>query len=236
APEHRGRRRRHGPADAARPARGRPRGPGRSGERGREAAHHLRRGVRPGGGDRRGCRVEGEPAGAQVPPRRVRGMTTLTGMLTVLAVDDEPPALDELAFLLRRDPHVGEVRTAEDGAAALRELDAGDIDVIVLDIKMPGPTGLELARVLTRVRKAPDAVVVTAYDEHAVEAFDVGAADYVRKPFRPDRLADAVRRAHASLQAGAGEVADETIVVELAGVTRYVRRSDVLHVTAHGDY
>lgn len=163
-------------------------------------------------------------------------MTTLRHMLTVLAVDDEPPALDELAFLLRRDPHVAEVRTADDGAAALRELDGGDIDVIVLDIKMPGLTGLDLARVLTRFRKAPAVVFVTAYDEHAVEAFDIGAADYVMKPFRPDRLAEAVRRAHTSLQAGAGEVEDETIVVELAGVTRYVRRSDVLHVTAHGDY
>src|SRR5699024_9279590 len=123
------------------------------GERGRTAAHHVRRGVRAGGRDRRGRWVEGEPTGAQVPPGRVRGMTTLRHMLTVLAVDDEPPALDELAFLLRRDPHVAEVRTADDGAAALRELDGGDIDVIVLDIKMPGLTGLDLARVLTRFRK-----------------------------------------------------------------------------------
>src|SRR5699024_11414405 len=117
----------------------------------------------------------------------------------------------------------GEVRTAEDGAAALRELDAGDIDVIVLDIKMPGLTGLELARVLTRFRKAPEAVFVTAYDEHAVEASDTGAADYVMKPFPPDRLAEAVRPAHASLQAGAGGAGDESSVVQRAGATRYVR-------------
>lgn len=158
-------------------------------------------------------------------------------MLTVLAVDDEPPALDELAFLLGQDERVGQVRTAGDGASALRELDAGDVDVIVLDIKMPGLTGLDLARVLTRFRTPPAIVFVTAYEEHAVEAFDVGAADYVMKPYRPERLAEAVRRAQQSLQAHTGvSDEDETIVVELAGVTRYVRRSDVRYVSAHGDY
>ena len=158
-------------------------------------------------------------------------------MLTVLAVDDEPPALDELAFLLGQDVHVDQVRTAGDGATALRELDSGDVDVIVLDIKMPGLTGLELARVLTRFRQPPAIVFVTAYEEHAVEAFEIGAADYVMKPYRPERLAEAIRRAHQSLQAApsTGDE-DETIVVELAGVTRYVRRSDVQYVSAHGDY
>jgi DNA-binding LytR/AlgR family response regulator len=78
-------------------------------------------------------------------------------------------------------------------------------------------------------------VFVTAHEEHAVEAFDLHAVDYVLKPVRDDRLAEAVRR----VVEGAGRPAangDEQVPVERGGVTRFVHRSDITHVEAHGDY
>ena len=68
------------------------------------------------------------------------------------------------------------------------------MDALFLDIRMPGLTGLDLARVLARFRQPPPVVFVTAYDDHAVDAFDLHAVDYVMKPVRPERLAEAVRR------------------------------------------
>ncbi len=180
--------------------------------------------------------------------------------LRVLVVDDEAPAREELAYLLGGDARVALVETAPDGAEALRLLQTGTFDAVFLDIRMPGLDGMDLARVLRRFAEAPSIVFVTAYDDHAVEAFDLRAVDYVLKPVRDERLADAVgrvveaRSAPAPIDpapaAGPEPLADvdgqedqpstapddETIAVELGGVARFVRRSDVLYVEAHGDY
>jgi DNA-binding LytR/AlgR family response regulator len=164
-----------------------------------------------------------------------------TKALRVLVADDETPAREDLAWLLGRDPEVVEVRTAATGAEVLRSLDAHEIDALFLDIRMPGLDGLDVARVLARFKAPPKVVFVTAYDEHAVEAFDLRAVDYLLKPVRAERLAEAVRRVREAL--GAVEHAqpadpgdDETIAVELGGVTRFVQRSDVRYAEAHGDY
>jgi DNA-binding LytR/AlgR family response regulator len=160
--------------------------------------------------------------------------------LRVLAVDDERPALDELAYLLGRDPRIATVHTAGDGATALRLLQEVPVDAVFLDVRMPGLTGLDLARVLGRFRQAPVVVFVTAYDSHALDAFEVKAVDYVLKPVREERLQEAVRRA---IEARRGSAApepdaaeDETIPVELGGVTRFVQRRDIRYVEAQGDY
>ncbi|MEO6886518.1 MAG: LytTR family DNA-binding domain-containing protein [Jatrophihabitantaceae bacterium] len=156
--------------------------------------------------------------------------------LRVLVVDDEEPAREELAFLLREDPRIGDVRIAWNAAHALKALNDDPVDVIFCDIKMPGLDGMELARVVSRFADRPQIVFVTAYDDHAVDAFELQAVDYVMKPVRAERLAEAVRRV---VTAGAPEQPgsdDETIAVELAGVTRFVRRSQVRYVEAQGDY
>jgi DNA-binding LytR/AlgR family response regulator len=162
-------------------------------------------------------------------------ITDPVDLLRVLVVDDEAPARDELAFLLAEDPRVGSVRCAGSAAVALKLLADEPVDVIFCDIKMPALDGMELARIVTRFADRPQIVFVTAYDDHAVDAFDLQAIDYVMKPVRASRVAEAVRRV---VQSGAdpspGE--DETIPVELAGVTRFVRRSQVRYVEAHGDY
>lgn len=157
--------------------------------------------------------------------------------LRVLVVDDELPALSELAFLLGRDPRVAEVTTASSATDALRALETRPVDVVFSDIKMPGLNGLDLARVLARFSRRPHVVFVTAYDQHAVDAFEVQAVDYVMKPVRPERLAEAVRRViESGHEAPPAAVEDETIPVELGGVTRFVQRSQVRFVEAHGDY
>ena len=167
----------------------------------------------------------------------------MTGGLRVLAVDDEPPALDELAYLLRQDPRVGRVHTAGDATEALRVLRDTDVDAVFLDIRMPGLDGMELARVLRRFARPPAVVFVTAYDDRAADDFDLGVTDYVRKPVQPVRLAESLRRVTrtrvvASRPSAAEPRGEEevTIPVELAGTTRLLPRSSVRWVEAQGDY
>jgi len=156
----------------------------------------------------------------------------------VLVVDDEPPALEELAYLLGADRRIGEVLTAASGEQALRVLEHDDlVDAIFLDVAMPGLSGLDLARVLGRFRSPTPVVFVTAHDDHAVEAFELHAVDYLLKPVRRDRLTEAVRRlVGASAEPAAEADDDETIAVELGGVTRFVNRSEIRYVEAQGDY
>ena len=158
--------------------------------------------------------------------------------LAALVVDDEAPARDELVFLLRADPRLATVDAAPGAGEALRVLAGASIDVVFCDIKMPGLDGVELARVINRFAVRPRVVFVTAYDDRAVDAFDLQAVDYLMKPVRADRLAEAVRRVLcvAGAEGGADADEDETISVELGGVTRFIRRSQVRYVEAQGDY
>ena len=155
--------------------------------------------------------------------------------LRVLVIDDERPALDELAFLLERDPRVQGVITSDSATDALRVLQDLPVDAVFLDISMPGLSGLELAQVLARFKAPPPVVFVTAHEQHAVEAFELNAVDYVLKPVREERLAEAVRRvvegAHPTRVAE-----DDQVAVELGGVTRFISRGDITYVEAHGDY
>ena len=156
--------------------------------------------------------------------------------LRALVVDDEAPAREDLRFLLDDDPRVAEVRVAGTVGEALRTLADHPVDVVFCDIKMPGLDGVELARVVSRFAEPPRIVFVTAYDDRAVDAFELQAVDYLMKPVRADRLAEAVRRVVSVGAGGIGADEDETIPVELAGVTRFVRRSQVRYVEAQGDY
>jgi DNA-binding LytR/AlgR family response regulator len=170
----------------------------------------------------------------------------VTRTLTVLAVDDEAPALDELAYLLGRHPCVAQVHRAGDATSALRELNVRTIDAVFLDINMPGLSGIELAGVLANYAQPPAIVFVTAHDDKAVAAFDVGAVDYLLKPIREGRLDEAVRRAAAARSAApttaprdetGGEEPDSGVVpAELGGVTHLVPRDSIGWVEAEGDY
>jgi len=160
--------------------------------------------------------------------------------LVVLAVDDEPPALDELAYLLNADGRVAHVHRAGDATEALRVLRDTEVDAVFLDIRMPGLDGMELARILRRFARPPAIVFVTAYDDGAVDAFDLGVTDYVRKPVRAERLGESLRRVAGSrlspAPAPSGPADEPAIPVELAGTTRMLPRSSVRWVEAQGDY
>ncbi|MEU6670996.1 LytTR family DNA-binding domain-containing protein [Streptomyces sp. NPDC046727] len=176
--------------------------------------------------------------------------------LRVLAVDDEEPALDELRYLLGQDPRVGTVVSAPEATEALRRLSRAmaegpdgpeGFDVVFLDVGMPGLSGLELARLLGGFAAPPLVVFVTAHEDFAVRAFDLKAVDYLLKPLREERFAEAVRRVAELVRAGQGPRpaappapaapdAGDQVPVELGGVTRFVPLADITHVEAQGDY
>jgi len=160
----------------------------------------------------------------------------MTQALTALVVDDERPALDELTFLLGRDGRIGVVMACDSATEALRVLHEREVDVVFIDIQMPALTGLELAQVLARFRTPPRVVFVTAHEQHALEAFDINAVDYVLKPVGAERLAEAVRRVIEATGRQRGADDEEQIPVERGGVTRFVSRSDIRYVEAQGDY
>jgi DNA-binding LytR/AlgR family response regulator len=158
------------------------------------------------------------------------------GGLDVLVVDDEAPALADLARLLRSLPGTADVLTAVSGEEALRTLGERPFDAVFLDVCMPGIDGLELARVLRRFETAPAVVFVSAYETGAVGAFELKALDYLMKPVSRGRLAEAVSRVVESR--GAAPTRDEDLVPlpTLRGGTRLVPRASILFLQADGDY
>jgi two-component system response regulator LytT len=175
----------------------------------------------------------------------------MTG-LSVLAVDDETPSLDELGYLLHKSALVDHVAVAQHATDALRHLRDEEFDVVLLDIRMPGLDGMELARVLARFSCPPVVIFVTAHEDHALEAFEVGASGYLLKPVDQARLERVLRRAVSQVPreqpsavsdvAGgpsappAGSRSDDVIAVDTGVTTRFVARSDISWVESAGDY
>lgn len=159
--------------------------------------------------------------------------------LAVLAVDDEAPSRDELSYLLDRSPFVGRVAVAPSATDGLRQLERDRFDVVLLDIRMPGLDGMELARVLGRFADPPAVVFVTAHEGHALEAFDVGAVGYLLKPLDAERLDRVLRRTGRAWAPGDhahGHQGDDMLAVESGGRTTLVSRGAVAWVEAAGDY
>ena len=114
--------------------------------------------------------------------------------LRALIVDDEYPAREELRYLLRSFEEVEVVGEAADAVEALQLIKSINYDVCFIDIRMPGRSGLDLVKEISRGPTHPAVVFVTAYPDHAVEAFDLDAADYLVKPFDEARLTRALER------------------------------------------
>ncbi|QGG54793.1 LytR/AlgR family response regulator transcription factor [Paenibacillus sp. B01] len=132
-------------------------------------------------------------------------------MLKVYLVEDEPLARDELAYLLRRTRKVDIVGEAETAEEALRGIADSAPDVVFLDIQLSEASGLDVARRLQRLERPPAIVFATAYDEHALQAFDLDAADYILKPYDEERIRQTIdklsRRLEAAAQPGGGSAA-----------------------------
>ena len=119
--------------------------------------------------------------------------------LRAVLVDDEQLARDELGFLLGQVGGVEVVGQAGNGVEALNTIDRLQPDVVFLDVQMPGLTGFEVARRMLDANAESHIVFVTAYDQHAIEAFEVNAVDYLLKPVDPARLMLAVQRTRTRL-------------------------------------
>ena len=110
-------------------------------------------------------------------------------MIRIMVVDDESLAREQLIGLIRTDPDLRVVSQANNGLEAMRLLTADPVDVVFLDIQMPGLSGLEMATYLAVWKDPPLVVFATAYDEYAVKAFETHAIDYILKPYDATRLA-----------------------------------------------
>jgi DNA-binding LytR/AlgR family response regulator len=163
--------------------------------------------------------------------------------LRTLIVDDEPLAAERLTVLCGDLPMIEIVGTAGDGLDALRLAADTEPDLVFLDIEMPRMDGIATARALQAIRPAPSVVLVTAYDNFAVEAFDLDIADYLLKPVSPDRLERAVARAVAARArvalaadaAGRGDYASEFWVSHRSELIR-IAANDIEHIEAERDY
>lgn len=128
--------------------------------------------------------------------------------LRVLVVDDEPLARERLALLVEEMKDVRLAGVAASGEQALMLAGSLRPEVVLLDIRMPGMDGLEAARHLARMPDPPAVIFTTAFDEHALAAFEVQAAGYVLKPVRKERLAEAIARARQPNRAQLTRIAD----------------------------
>jgi two-component system, LytTR family, response regulator AlgR len=160
--------------------------------------------------------------------------------LRVLLIDDEPLARLRLGTLLREcaDPAAEVVGEAGDAASALSWLDRNACDLVLLDIQMPATSGTDLAARLRQRPDAPAVVFVTAHAEHALQAFELDAVDYLTKPVRRDRLQAALQRvAQRMAQRRPAEPGDASaIVVTDRGRLRRVPVADVLYLKAELKY
>jgi two-component system response regulator LytT len=127
-------------------------------------------------------------------------MTTSLLALRAVLVDDEQLARDELGYLLGQVGGVEVIGQAGNGVEALTTIERLQPDVVFLDIQMPGLTGFEVARRMLEQRAASHIIFVTAYDQHAIEAFEVNAVDYLLKPVEQTRLGLAVDRARRRIE------------------------------------
>ena len=128
----------------------------------------------------------------------------MTTTLRAFIVDDEAPARRELCYLLEQIPGVETVGEAATGTAALKGIRETKPDLVFLDIQMPGLSGLELAQFLCELPVRPLLIFATACQEHALDAFEVDAVDYLCKPFTGERIAKAVAKAARILAAKTG--------------------------------
>lgn len=159
--------------------------------------------------------------------------------MKILIVDDEPLARARIRGLLARESDVEIVAEAADGRAALLACDTHHPDLLMLDIRMPGMDGLEVARALSQLPSPPLLVFCTAYDEHALAAFENAALDYLVKPVRPERLAETLRRARDRLgmvPASDQPQARTQMCAKLGGQMRLIPVADIRYLQAEEKY
>ena len=160
----------------------------------------------------------------------------MNNALTVLLVDDEPLATERLSVLLAEMPHcrvVGQANNAEQAWALCNSLRP---DLLLLDISMPGETGLQLAARIGALASPPAIVFCTAYAEHALQAFDAQAIDYLLKPVRRERLMESIERVLRLKQNKAHDAQRLFIAATIGGMPRRIALTDILYLHADEKY
>ncbi|MBN8803326.1 MAG: response regulator transcription factor [Stenotrophomonas acidaminiphila] len=161
--------------------------------------------------------------------------------MKILIADDEPLARERLRMLLSAHGDVAVVAEAGDGQATLDACARARPDVVLLDIAMPGIDGLDVARHLARLEPRPAVVFCTAYESHALSAFEAAAIDYLMKPVRAERLAAALERARIFLAGRVGGAAPaaggrRVLCARLRGNLRVIPLEDVFYLQAEEKY
>ncbi len=166
-------------------------------------------------------------------------------ILHVMVVDDEHLARMRIKTLLAdcQDPPCILALEAGDAMEAMARLRGQPVDVVLLDIHMPGADGLQLARELRSIRPELSIIFVTAYAEHAVEAFDLDVTDYLTKPVRAERLQKALQKAllkkelaTLNIQVRDADLPQKFIIIQDRGRTERVQLSEVLYFKAELKY
>ncbi|MDW5443650.1 LytTR family DNA-binding domain-containing protein [Polaromonas sp. SM01] len=165
----------------------------------------------------------------------------MTASLRALIVDDEALARSRLRTLLG-DCTAPAATVAAEAAHAVQAMDAlrrESFDVVLLDIRMPGADGMSLAQAIARLPQPPAVVFVTAHSEHAVQAFELEAVDYLTKPVRLERLQQALQKVERLAQAVKGlqpDLTAEHLVIQDRGRTERVPLTEVLYLKAELKY
>lgn len=159
-------------------------------------------------------------------------------MLRAMIVDDEAPARSELRFLLEQTGKIGSINEASSVRSAIEMLMENRVDVVFLDISMPGASGIQLAEALHKLKNPPAVVFVTAYSDHAVEAFDVDATDYLMKPVEEARLDQAINKVLARVKptSDSSKSSIERIPVEKGGRRVLIPVDQIRYIMAKDDY
>ena len=174
-----------------------------------------------------------------------------SSLVRTIIVDDEPLARDKLRAFLARHEGFELAGEAGDGLSAARLIEEQRPDLVLLDIQMPEMDGFEVLAAV-EVEPLPHIIFVTAFDHYAIQAFEVGAIDYLLKPVAPDRFDQALERARHQLDRGAGDLADrlaraleqvaparprvERFLVKDQGRSRFVSAGEVEWIEAAGNY
>ncbi|WP_411879154.1 LytR/AlgR family response regulator transcription factor [Polaromonas sp. YR568] len=161
--------------------------------------------------------------------------------LKILVVDDEALARSRLRTLLGdcTAPAAAVGAEAADAAQAMKALQREAFDAVLLDIRMPGPDGIALAQMMAALPRRPAVVFVTAHTEHAVQAFELEAADYLTKPVRLERLQQALQKVERLQQAARSPqapAAEEMLIIQDRGRTERVPLAEVLYFKAELKY
>lgn len=161
--------------------------------------------------------------------------------LKVLLVDDEVLARHRLRTLLAdcTVPVIDVLAEAANGPQAIAALKQGAFDLVLLDVRMPGMDGVQLAQTISAMAEPPSIVFVTAHAEHAVQAFDVAAVDYLTKPVRLERLKQALQKVERLVQSKLAQTANfagDMLIIQDRGRTERVPLGEVLYLKAELKY